>query len=415
MENWNRLAALALVGTEQGSLPDRDAGSPLAAVALPEGTGPDRALLLMAGAMALYRRADRRPSPLPVTSMPACPPDIQPACSANATALLARILDIRAQALLTEWLGLAARARVRIPHDLLPQVLDLTRKALELLPVLGERSYLLHRLVLLGILWGRRAHGAGSKGTFHERWTLCWQPEMAVALVEAGIWGNTVVEAATRRVVERATADERLAQLTALVNAMLFAGLAEAAEPVLAMSAVSGDIAGLMDALPPLTSVLRYGSVRRTDQELVRGVVDGLVARVCIGLPPACASLDGDATVAILTRIDIVHAALVTADIAEHRAARARALDAVAGGASVHGLIAGRCCRLLFDAGTLEAGEVARRLSLALSTAADAAAGAAWVEGLLLGGGVGYCCHPDRVSRGAGSRQPALSPSARAH
>jgi hypothetical protein len=55
---------------------------------------------------------------------------------------------------------------------------------------------------------------------------------------------------------------------------------------------------------------------------------------------------------------------------------------------SLHGLLAGRCCRLLHDQSALEAAELVRRLRLALSPAAEPAQAAAWVEGLLRGSGL---------------------------
>src|SRR5262249_62231649 len=54
----------------------------------------------------------------------------------------------------------------------------------------------------------------------------------------------------------------------------------------------------------------------------------------------------------------------------------------------LHGLVAGRCCRLLADAGAFAANEAARRLSLALSTANEPAQAAAWIEGFLKGSGL---------------------------
>ena len=59
----------------------------------------------------------------------------------------------------------------------------------------GNRSVLLHRLNLLGISWGEIGQARG-KGTFKEAWRLQWQPEFAVAVIEAGSWGNTVRDAA---------------------------------------------------------------------------------------------------------------------------------------------------------------------------------------------------------------------------
>jgi hypothetical protein len=55
--------------------------------------------------------------------------------------------------------------------------------------------------------------------------------------------------------------------------------------------------------------------------------------------------------------------------------------------AGIHGLIAGRCCRLLFDQQQIMAEEAARRLSLALSIATEPAQAAAWIDGFLRGSG----------------------------
>ena len=46
------------------------------------------------------------------------------------------------------------------------------------------RSTLLHRMLLLGIPWGRPADAGRTTGTFKEAWELSWTPELAVAVVE---------------------------------------------------------------------------------------------------------------------------------------------------------------------------------------------------------------------------------------
>src|SRR4030095_6210663 len=82
--------------------------------------------------------------------------------------------------------------RLRLPAEALEHALDLDlRKPNDL-----GRSRLLRRLLLLGVRWGEPQQ-AGGKGTFHEIWRLRWQPELVVALIEAGVWGNTIYEAAT--------------------------------------------------------------------------------------------------------------------------------------------------------------------------------------------------------------------------
>ncbi len=270
-----------------------------------------------------------------------------------------------------------------------------------------DRSHLLHRLGLLGVPWGalQRSSG-GSKGTFHELWRVQWQPELSVALIEAGAWGNTIADAAAA--FARAAADKAadLPALTSLINQALLADLPEAIEYLMQRlqneAALASDIAHLIDALPPLAGALRYGNVRQTDATAMTEVVDGLVARICIGLPPACAALNDDAAEAMFARLLAVNGAVALLQNAEHRAAWQASLrrlaDQTNAGSGVHGLIAGRACRILLDGGIFTAEEAARRVGLALSSAAAPTDAAAWIEGLLKDSGA-LLVHDDMLWR----------------
>ncbi len=294
--------------------------------------------------------------------------------------------------------------RLRLPAEARQRDLDLDlRKPTDL-----GRSHLLHRLNLLGIPWGRldTAPSAGARGTFHELWQVQWRPELAVALIVAGVWGNSIADAAealVRDAADRAAdlpagAEPALPALTRLVDQALLADLPDAVAHLMARlevaAALSSDVAHLMDALPPLANVLRYGSVRRSDAGAVGHVVDGMVARICIGLPGACAALDDQAAGAMFERIVAVNGALALLRDAAHTAswhAVLRRLVAASDGRrgiAVHGLIAGRCCRILLDAKALDADEAARLAGLALAPAVAPAEAAAWIEGLLKGSGL---------------------------
>src|SRR5439155_24466037 len=139
---------------------------------------------------------------------------------------------------------------------------------------------------------------------------------------------------------------------TNLINQALLADLPEAIEHLMRRlqneTALGSDIAHLRDALPALAGALRYGNVRQTDAAAVAEVVDGLVARICIGLPPACAALNDDAAQTMFARLLAVNGAVALLQNAEHRAAWQSALRRLADHAnassSVHGLLAGRAC-----------------------------------------------------------------------
>ncbi len=90
------------------------------------------------------------------------------------------------------------------------------------------RSRLLHRLRLLGVGWGEPAASRGSTGTFRETWRLRWEPELSVRVAEAGVWGTTVLAAATARAEADAVTARGLAEVTALAERCLLAELPDA-------------------------------------------------------------------------------------------------------------------------------------------------------------------------------------------
>ncbi len=256
-----------------------------------------------------------------------------------------------------------------------------------------QRSHLLHRLRLLGINWGQPQRVAGGKaGTFHEEWELEWPPEMALAVLDAGRWGSTVLAAAAGRATARAAEAPTLEAVSALLEEALRADLGPAIPAFVsrleALGADTRDVTHLLAALPPLVQVLRYGNVRRTDTRQVAQVVQQLVPRLCIGLPAVCAGLDLDAARPLLDKIEATHAAIRLLEDAAHAADWYAALAAVARSAASSGLLAGAATRLLFDAQQADADATATALGLALAPAQPTAYATAWIEGFLRGSGL---------------------------
>jgi Family of unknown function (DUF5682) len=263
---------------------------------------------------------------------------------------------------------------------------------LDLREVSGRaRSELLHRLRLLGVGWGEPHAVSGKSGTFHEVWTLQWRPELSLALIEANVWGNTVEAASASRVRELAeTAD--LPHLTALLDVAILARLPESAVGHLLGrvrdNAASADVRGLMDALPPLARVARYGDVRGTAAASVLPVIDVLFERALVSLPGACTSLDDDAAREMAESIAAGEECVNLLDRSGMHEKWRTVLGPLAENESVNALLRGWCCRLLLEAGSLDEEELQRLAGLSLSPAAPATEAAAWVEGVLRGSGL---------------------------
>jgi hypothetical protein len=278
----------------------------------------------------------------------------------------------------------------------------------------AAKSTLLHRLRLLGIGWGEPTAGRASTGTFRESWRLRWEPELYVRVAEAGLWGTTVLSAATAKAESLALSATALAEVTALAEQCLPAALPDALPVVMRVladrAALDADLGRLARALPALARSLRYGDVRATDTRSLAEVAAGLAERICVGLPPACVALDADGAAEMRGHLDGVHTAigLLAAPRDEQRPQRhggdlgerwQGVLRKLAERDSVPGEIRGRAARLLLDDGRLAEDEAARFMGLALSPGTRPADAAAWIEGFIggaSGGGI-LLVHDERL------------------
>lgn len=275
--------------------------------------------------------------------------------------------------------------RLRLPVEGLDRILDLDlRKELDL-----ERSRFLHRLKLLGIDWGAREEIAVRGSSFREIWRLRWTPEMSVALNQAGIRGLTVRDAAAAKVREILSGIDTLPELGDLLDRSMPADLPETVEPLVArlelLTIQAPDVEQLMKALPALARVFRYGNVRGVDPALIAGLIDGMMARVCIGLPQACLAASRETAPDLMESLQAVDRAVKLLEDEEPARQWREALRHIVDLRGAHGLLAGRGCLLLLRSGGLAPEEARRIVSLALSRAANPLEASAWIEGFLAG------------------------------
>ena len=146
----------------------------------------------------------------------------------------------------------------------------------------------MHRLNILEIPWGQPLEGSKyRRGSFKEHWALEWEPDFAIRIIEAGMWGNTVYEAASNFISSAKDKHQNLAQLTQLIEQALNADLKEVIDELTQqlsdLSALTTDIFNLMDALPTLVNITRYGSARNFNTLAVQTVIKTIIPRICIG------------------------------------------------------------------------------------------------------------------------------------
>jgi len=253
-----------------------------------------------------------------------------------------------------------------------------------------QRSILLHRLLLLGINWGNQQYVSG-KGTFKEQWRLQWDPGFSVDIIERGNLGNTVSEAATGSVINQIRTATELKDISSLLEQSIPAELPEAIEALIQrlndLAAASADVLELMRSIPSLINVARYGNVRKTDADLVQGIINSIVTRVCVSLPTACVGIDDDAAAQLLSLFQQLNDGINLLQQNDKTTEWQQTLFVVTRNKNTAPVIGGYSTRLLNDARVLSSDELMQHFSFAMSQASAPMTAAAWLEGFLKGSG----------------------------
>jgi hypothetical protein len=275
--------------------------------------------------------------------------------------------------------------RLRLKRSESPRAMELDlREQNEL-----DKSIFLHRLSALQIKWGEVSEPDGAKGTFREIWELTWRPEMEVEIITRGTWGNTIEEAATNWLMQRANSATTIHGLTQLIEHALPGALYTVNEHILHrlgdLAALSSDVFDLMSAVAPFARAMRYGNVRNTDKVALETLLEGMVRRIFVGFPNVGYGLDDDSATQLFGLMTKMQDALEVVERPEWLEGWYDALLKTQ--QNCHPLVLGYKTRLLLNAKRQSVPETAQQFGLALSSGNPAAYSAAWLEGFLKGSG----------------------------
>lgn len=260
------------------------------------------------------------------------------------------------------------------------------------------KSIFLHQLQILGIEWAKSQKVSKHDGTFREIWELSWQPATELQIVEAATWGNTVNQACQSLVQHRLSQENTIVELADWLEKVFLADLHEVF-PVLVQklsqqSNLADQIAPLLQVIPPLVNIYRYGDVRDNQAYDILKLLRGLVPRLCIGLEDACSQLDDDLAESRFAEVQAAQAAFsLMASLGQEELDRLwqqwqNQLDFIVRQGRIHPRIDGYMVRILFDNQKWDADAVAIKMSQTLSPGIEHQAAARWIEGLLSGSGL---------------------------
>lgn len=249
------------------------------------------------------------------------------------------------------------------------------------------KSTLLHRLDLIDVNWGRLSGTGSGRGTFREIWVIAWTPELSVKLAEALIHGVTIEQAAAGAAVACAAETNDIRLLADLVRRCLMSDLAGAAERCIgllqAAAVNAGDVVSLMQSVPPLVSILRYGTARKMPTEALAALARAMAVEVNAGLGLAAVNLDDEAAATMRKAMAEFDDALCLLEDDHLSGEWLKRLHDLGDDGAVAPVLAGFSLRRLYDRSALAGEEAAAAFARALSPGNAPKAAGQWLEGFL--------------------------------
>ena len=292
--------------------------------------------------------------------------------------------DVPKVPLLVDVEKLLKRLRLPLTTEVKEFQLDL-RKPMDL-----ERSIFFHRLNLLGIKMAHPLRVDG-KGTFKEAWSVYYEPEQTLAVIEKAVWGNALTEAVVAYNTHLSKDITSISDLVDLLEQVIPADLPALVEEMTSrldtLAASTTDVLEMMKTIPGMVNVVRYGSVRNLDYRKVNDMLNALMARVLAGGVLVCTNVDEDTAAEIMECLVAVDYAIATANQPELTEMWIELVNKIREGQGSHPLLSGYSTRLLRDKNILGYEETAQTLSYYTSPGNTASDTAFWFEGFLKSSG----------------------------
>ncbi|OUS69905.1 hypothetical protein B1748_29665 [Paenibacillus sp. MY03] len=248
-----------------------------------------------------------------------------------------------------------------------------------------RRSYLLHRLELLGISLAKKMPSSQQGANWAEHWVLQWTPEAEIQTVEATLLGETIEVAAGYTLAQKLAACASIAEASSLIRTACLCGMASQLEAGTAalegLAADSRDVVQLAEAVRQLSVIISYGDVRRMDTAPLIPMLEKLFLRSSLFLLEASACNDEAATEMVAAINGLNGVAQEHAEAVDE-ALWVRQLEELSARDDLNPRLSGFACAILMERGVLSAADCEQEVSRRLSPGVPAELGSGWFEGL---------------------------------
>lgn len=248
-----------------------------------------------------------------------------------------------------------------------------------------NRSFLFHRLRLLGIdLVNIRASGQ-TGATWAEHWVMKWSPEVEIQVVESTLLGETIEIASAYVLQQKLDGSSTIAEASALIRTAYECGMIhqmEAGRQTLQRLAVdTRDVVQIAASIHELSLLIQYGDVRRIDTKPLIPLLEQLFRRACLFLLDASQCND-EASGEMLKAMNILNQAAIAHSEEVDELLWIQELKHLSERDDCNPRLSGVACSILLERNAMTAQQCSEEVSRRLSPGIPAELGAGWFEGM---------------------------------
>lgn len=248
-----------------------------------------------------------------------------------------------------------------------------------------NRSFLFHRLRMLGIdLVSLRASGQ-TRATWAEHWVVKWSPEVEIQVVESTLLGETIEIASAYVLQQKLGSSSTIAEASGLIRTAYECGMLhqmEAGRQTLQrLSINTQDVVQIADSIHELSLLIQYGDVRRIDTKPLIPLLEQLFRRACLFLLDASHCND-EASGEMLKAMNILNQASTSHSEVIDERLWIQELQHLSERDDCNPRLSGVACSILLERNAMTVQQCAEEVSRRLSPGIPAELGAGWFEGM---------------------------------
>ena len=216
---------------------------------------------------------------------------------------------------------------------------------------------------------------------------MYWQPQMMIELIAKSSLGNTLEQACVLHIGKTVDQNTDLQDLSNLLQLTIASEIHPAVETLIAkmdeVSAGSADVEALCRSLFPLAEVMKYGNIRKTNQEQIDLIFNAIFYRSTLNLSINCMNIDYDGASEMMKLILEFNKMLVMLDHPNYLQDWRNELKIICENEFIHPFILGSCFKLAYESEIIDKDETAQAFALALSVGNEVEYSVYWLEGFL--------------------------------